>query len=114
MSNRAITACVCSTAATAAFWRCSSVEVPAGATDFTDASLPIPFSVIGSDQGLASSPTTVDTLLIETGSRYDIIFDFKNLQGKRIIMKNIGGDEPFGGDIPGVPVLRGDRPHHGL
>jgi spore coat protein A len=60
------------------------------------------FDVIGSDQGLASAPTEVDTLLIETGSRYDIIFDFKNVTpGNRVIMKNIGGDEPFGGDIPG-------------
>ncbi|HKJ65101.1 MAG TPA: multicopper oxidase domain-containing protein, partial [Desulfopila sp.] len=56
--------------------------------------------------GLASSPTTVDTLLVETGSRYDIIFDFKTVRkGNRIIMKNIGGDEPFGGDIPGPQVF---------
>jgi FtsP/CotA-like multicopper oxidase with cupredoxin domain len=67
---------------------------------------PLPFTVIGSDQGLASSPTTVDMLLIETGSRYDIIFDFKNVTpGNRVIMKNIGGDEPFGGDIPGPQVF---------
>jgi spore coat protein A len=67
---------------------------------------PLPFTVIGSDQGLASSPTTVDTLLIETGSRYDVIFDFKTVTpGNRVIMKNIGGDEPFGGGIlmPGDP-----------
>jgi FtsP/CotA-like multicopper oxidase with cupredoxin domain len=77
-------------------------EVPPGAEDFNGASGPLPFTVIGSDQGLASSPTTVDTLLIETGSRYDIIFDFKTVTpGNRVIMKNIGGDEPFGGDIPG-------------
>jgi FtsP/CotA-like multicopper oxidase with cupredoxin domain len=38
-------------------------------------------------------------LLSEPGSRYDIIFDFKGLEGKRIIMENIGGDEPFGGDL---------------
>jgi FtsP/CotA-like multicopper oxidase with cupredoxin domain len=77
-------------------------EVPAGATDFTTSTGPLDFTVIGSDQGLASSPTTLDTLLIETGSRYDIIFDFKNVTaGNRVIMKNIGGDEPFGGDIPG-------------
>jgi len=77
-------------------------EVPAGATDFSTATGPLPFTVIGSDQGLASSPTTVDTLLIETGSRYDIIFDFKTVSNNsRVIMKNIGGDDPFGGDIPG-------------
>jgi FtsP/CotA-like multicopper oxidase with cupredoxin domain len=77
------------------------VAVPAGETDFTNASNPLPFSVIGSDQGLASAATEVDTLLSEPGSRYDIVFDFKDLQGQRVIMKNIGGDEPFGGDIPG-------------
>jgi FtsP/CotA-like multicopper oxidase with cupredoxin domain len=81
-------------------------EVPLGATDFTSADGPLPFTVIGSDQGLASAPTTVDTLLMETGSRYDLIFDFKNVTaGNRVIMKNIGGDEPFGGDIPGPQVF---------
>jgi FtsP/CotA-like multicopper oxidase with cupredoxin domain len=57
-----------------------------------------PFTVIGSDQGLAASPTTgVDRLVIEPGSRYDIIFNFAPSNGKRVIMRNIGGDEPFGG-----------------
>jgi spore coat protein A len=81
-------------------------EVGPGVTDFTGANGPLPFTVIGSDQGLASSPTEVDTLLMETGSRYDVIFDFKTVTpGNRVIMKNIGGDEPFGGGIlmPGDP-----------
>lgn len=72
------------------------VPVPAGETDFANEGAPIPFYVIGSDQGLATSASQVDTLLFEPGSRYDIIFDFKNLQDQRIILKNIGGDEPFG------------------
>jgi FtsP/CotA-like multicopper oxidase with cupredoxin domain len=82
-------------------------EVPAGDTDFTNATGPIPFTVIGSDQGLASSPTVGQTtLLMETGSRYDVIFDFETITpGSRVIMKNIGGDEPFGGDIPGPQVF---------
>jgi len=85
-------------------------EVPAGAKDFTTATGPLPFTVIGSDQGLASSPTTVDTLLIETGARYDTIFDFKTVTpGSRVIMKNVGGDEPFGGILttedPGLQVF---------
>ena len=81
-------------------------EVPPEATDFSAATGPLPFTVIGSDQGLASSPTTVDTLLSETGSRYDMIFDFKSVTaGNRVIMKNIGGDEPFGGDIPGPQIF---------
>jgi len=71
--------------------------VTAGATDLTDASAPIPFYVIGSDQGLAGAATEVDTLVFEPGGRYDIVFDFKGLQDKRIIMENIGGDAPFGG-----------------
>ena len=82
-------------------------EVDAGATELLDDNAtPLDFAVIGSDQGLASSPTTVKTLLIETGSRYDVIVDFKNVTpGNRVIMKNIGGDEPFGGDIPGPQVF---------
>ncbi|MDH3817350.1 MAG: multicopper oxidase domain-containing protein [Myxococcales bacterium] len=81
-------------------------EVPSDAEDFSQAIQQLPFTVIGSDQGLASSPTTVDTLLLETGSRYDLVFDFKSVApGNRVIMKNIGGDEPFGGDIPGPQVF---------
>lgn len=82
-------------------------EVPFGDTDFTNATGPLPFTVIGSDQGLSASPTTGQTtLLMETGSRYDIIFDFKTVTpGSRVIMKNVGGDEPFGGDIPGPQVF---------
>jgi len=81
-------------------------EVLPGATDFANAVQQLSFTVVGSDQGLASSPTTVDTLLSEPGSRYDIIVDFKSVTpGNRVIMKNIGGDEPFGGDIPGPQVF---------
>ena len=69
------------------------------ATDLTGAYDPLQFYVIGSDQGLASSATMVDKLVFEPGSRYDIVFDFKGLQGKRIIMENIGGDAPFGGSF---------------
>jgi FtsP/CotA-like multicopper oxidase with cupredoxin domain len=62
----------------------------------------IPFYVIGGDQGLAPKATKVEeTLLMETGSRYDIIFNFTDLANTRVIMKNIGGDKPFGGEIGG-------------
>ena len=64
----------------------------------------VPFKVIGSDQGLASAPTDIDGngfLLSEPGSRYDIVIDFGDpaLADKRIIMENVGGDAPFGGDL---------------
>ena len=71
----------------------------------------VPFYVIGSDQGLASSISRIDGrgyLVFEPGSRYDIMIDFSftpRLAGKRIIMENIGGDEPFGGDLPGPQVF---------
>ncbi len=74
------------------------VAATPSSTDLNGASAPIPFHVIGSDQGLAAAAIEVDTLVFEPGSRYDIVFDFKDLQGQRIIMENIGGDAPFGGD----------------
>jgi FtsP/CotA-like multicopper oxidase with cupredoxin domain len=67
---------------------------------------PVTFWVIGSDQGLAGSATEVDTLVFEPGSRYDVVFDFSKVPaGSRVIVENIGGDEPFGGDIPGPQVF---------
>lgn len=71
----------------------------------------VPFSVIGSDQGLASSISEIGIggtdgyLVFEPGSRYDIIINFSAWNGQRIIMENIGGDEPFSGDIPGTQVF---------
>jgi spore coat protein A len=77
-------------------------EVPAGATDIVDAEKKLSFDVIGSDQGLASGVTTTQRLLSEPGSRYDVVVDFSQVTaGNRVIMWNQGGDEPFGGDIPG-------------
>jgi spore coat protein A len=77
--------------------------VPLGASDLSSAGNPLPFWVIGSDQGLASSATMTETLVSEPGSRYDIVFNFGQddnaLVNKRIIMENVGGDSPFGGDL---------------
>lgn len=80
-------------------------KVPAGATELpiydpTDPHALLPFHVIGSDQGLASAATLVDTLVFEPGSRYDIVIDFSQVApGSRVIMENIGGDAPFGGEF---------------
>lgn len=77
------------------------VEIPAGTSALTGTEPALPFTVIGSDQGLAASATVTDMLVFEPGSRYDIVFDFKSVTpGSRVVMRNIGGDEPFGGDIP--------------
>ena len=76
--------------------------VPGGATSLEGAGAPMPFLVIGSDQGLASAATQTDTLVIEPGGRYDIVFDFAQVpSGTRVILENIGGDAPFGGDFGG-------------
>jgi FtsP/CotA-like multicopper oxidase with cupredoxin domain len=70
----------------------------AGATGLESAGAPLPFHVIGSDQGLASHATQVDTLVVEPGGRYDVVIDFSQVNpGTRVILENIGGDAPFGG-----------------
>ena len=75
------------------------VAATPSSTDLAGASAPIPFYVIGSDQGLASAATQVDTLVFEPGSRYDVVVDFSQVPaGSRVIMENIAGDAPFGGD----------------
>jgi len=71
------------------------------ATTLDGAGSPLDFTVIGSDQGLSAEAKQTSLLVFEPGSRYDIIFDFKGLQYQRIIMENIGGDAPFGGDLFG-------------
>ncbi|MDX1449882.1 MAG: multicopper oxidase domain-containing protein, partial [Acidimicrobiia bacterium] len=71
------------------------------ATDLQGAGAPIPFWVIGADQGLAKSATELDTLLFEPGGRYDVVFDFSSVPaGSRVIVENILGDAPYGGELP--------------
>jgi len=76
------------------------VAVNAGETD-PSSGTPIPFWVVGSDQGLGT-PAQTDTLVIEPGGRYDVVVDFSQVSfGSRVIMKNLGGDAPFGGAFGG-------------
>jgi FtsP/CotA-like multicopper oxidase with cupredoxin domain len=71
-------------------------------TDLNGAGFPLPFRVIGADQGLAGSAMETDTLVFEPGARYDVIIDFAAVpSGSRVIMENIGGDAPFGGAFGG-------------
>jgi spore coat protein A len=70
------------------------------ATDLVGAGEPLTFHVIGSDQGLAPAAIETERLVFEPGSRYDIVVDFSQVPfGSRVIMENIGGDAPFGGDF---------------
>ncbi len=76
------------------------VAVDAGETD-PSSGIPLDFWVIGSDQGLGT-PTQTDTLVIEPGGRYDVAVDFSGVPfGSRVIVKNLGGDAPFGGAYGG-------------
>jgi FtsP/CotA-like multicopper oxidase with cupredoxin domain len=76
---------------------------PAAAPDSTrlvGAGSPLPFHVIGSDQGLSSQAVETDTLVVEPGGRYDVVIDFGLVPaGSRVIIENLGGDAPFGGDF---------------
>ncbi len=87
--------------------------VDAGATDLGGASQPIPFHVIGSDQGLGLVQET-DHVLLGPGERLDLVLDFTDLWGKRVILANTAADAPFGGDLDGdaddfFPDRRTDR-----
>ena len=79
------------------------------ATSLEFASAPVPFWVIGSDQGLASEATKVDTLVSEPGGRYDVVFDFSQVPaGSRVILSNEAWDAPFGGDFGRAAAGDGD------
>ena len=84
--------------------------LPIGETELDKANTdPLPFTIIGGDDGLASHPVSQDTLLFEPSARYDILFDFDGLDGYRIVMANLGGDEPFGGEATAQLFNRTDR-----
>jgi spore coat protein A, manganese oxidase len=58
------------------------------------------FTVIGSDGGLGNPVRFTNTpLVIEPASRYDILIDFSSVAGRRVIMQNLGADEPFGESV---------------
>jgi len=75
----------------------------ATATDLNGAGAPLPFHVIGADQGLAGAAMETDTLVFGPGTRYDVIVDFSDLADSRVIMENFGWDAPFGGDFGDNP-----------
>jgi spore coat protein A, manganese oxidase len=61
----------------------------------------LPFVQIGGDQGFLPRPVTQSRLLVAPSERVDVIVDFSGVPaGTRIMMENIGPDEPFGGGEP--------------
>ncbi|KAG7341757.1 cupredoxin [Nitzschia inconspicua] len=69
-------------------------------TESTISQNPLTFMVVGADQGLSRRFTTKTTLLIPPAGRYDVVVDFSKHAGERILLRNLGGDIPFGGSIP--------------
>ncbi len=91
------------------FMRLRLRQVPAGATD-PAAGATVPFLAIGSDQSLRASAAVVDQIDFAPGERLDLVIDFNNVvPGNRVIVENLLGDAPFGGDLPDVDDLFPDR-----
>jgi spore coat protein A, manganese oxidase len=83
----------------------SFVVVEAGAQTTTNG-VTVPYTIVGSDQGLFNSPETeVKRHILTTGSRTDLVIDFTPYAGKRIIMTNAGGDIAFRDEIPGAWIF---------
>ena len=91
------------------FMRLRFREVPMNDTDFTNASDPLPFYVIGSDQGLLATPVEVTEVDFMPAERLDIVFDFGSVSPcSRIIVENILGDIPFNGTLPNLDPNQGE------
>lgn len=71
------------------------IDLPDPVTDTLD------FFVIGADQGLkkrnGGDVESQSQVIMGPGERVDVMIDFSPAIGKRIILKNSGGDEPFKG-----------------
>lgn len=81
----------------------------AGATD-PAAGVVMPFFIIGSDQSLRASAVQVGEVDFAPGERLDLVVDFKDVPpGSRVIVENLLGDAPFGGDLPDADDLFPDR-----
>jgi FtsP/CotA-like multicopper oxidase with cupredoxin domain len=74
------------------------------------AGYPLPFYVVGSDQGLRYNAQELTEVDFMPGERLDLVIDFKSVPfGSRVIVENLLGDAPFGGDLPAAEDLFPDR-----
>jgi FtsP/CotA-like multicopper oxidase with cupredoxin domain len=61
----------------------------------------LPFWQIGTEGGFLPAPLELDRLLLGPAERTDVIVDFTDLEvGARVILRNLGPDDPFGGGDP--------------
>jgi len=62
------------------------------------------FWIIGSDGGyIHQRAASIKQILLAPSERVDIIIDFGNVAGQKILLQNVGPDEPLGNDAP-VPA----------
>ena len=91
------------------FMRLKLKVVAAGETDPAPGA-EVGFYVIGSDQSLRSSAALVNEVDFLPGERLDLVIDFKDVPpGSRVIVENLLGDSPFGGNLPDPDDLFPDR-----
>jgi spore coat protein A len=65
----------------------------------------MPFTQIGSEGGYLPKPVRLRQLLIAPAERADVLVDFSGVKrGTKIILRNVGPDEPFGGDPDAEPA----------
>lgn len=70
----------------------------------------ISFYIVGSDQGLRKTAAKTKKVDFLPGERLDLVIDFKVVPaGSRVVVENILGDSPFGGDLPGPDDLFPNR-----
>lgn len=82
------------------FMRLRLKVVAAGETDQTNGDI-VPFYIIGSDQSMRATAAEINEVDFLPGERLDLVIDFKNVpDGSRVIVENLYGDSPFGGDLP--------------
>jgi FtsP/CotA-like multicopper oxidase with cupredoxin domain len=61
----------------------------------------LPFYIVGSDQSLRRRAARRRTIYFAPGERLDLVVDFKEVPfGSRVIIENLLGDSPFGGEVP--------------
>ncbi|VAW57433.1 Multicopper oxidase [hydrothermal vent metagenome] len=97
------------------FMRLQFRAVAAGDTGLSNASAPLIFTTVGTDQGFLEKSSYATTVDFMPGERLDIVFDFSIVpEGSRVIVENILGDSPFNGELPSAmedldPMRRTDR-----
>lgn len=92
------------------FMRLRLKVVSAGETDPALSDTSLAFFIVGSDQSLRENVARAREVDFMPGERLDLIINFKKVPfGSRVIIENLYGDAPFGGDLPGPGDVFPDR-----